>query len=184
MTATTNGAVSFAVFETGIGTSGIAWSEDAIVGTQLPEANESATRARMKKRFPNATEATPPEPVQPAVEAIRALLRGEPYDATSVKLDMTLIPEFERNVYEIARDVPPGTTMTYGDIALRLGDKALSRAVGQALGKNPFAPLVPCHRVLSADGKMHGFSASGGIAMKLRMLQNEGWRENEPTLFD
>jgi methylated-DNA-[protein]-cysteine S-methyltransferase len=184
MTATTNGTVSFAVFETGIGTCGIAWSEDAIVGTQLPEANESATRARMKKRFPSATETTPPEPVQAAIEAIRALLRGEQYDATSLKLDMTAVPEFDRNVYEIARDVPPGTTITYGDIALRLGDKALSRAVGQALGKNPFAPLVPCHRVVSADGKMHGFSASGGTAMKLRMLQTEGWRENEPTLFD
>jgi methylated-DNA-[protein]-cysteine S-methyltransferase len=177
-------STAFGVFDTAIGPCGIAWNGDVIVGTQLPEADERATRARMQKRFPAATETAPPQWLSPAIEAIRALLRGEPYDASGLELDMTSVPDLDRQVYEIAREIPPGTTITYGDIAVRLGDKTLSRAVGQALGKNPFAPLVPCHRVLSADGKMHGFSASGGVAMKLRMLRNEGWRAEEPTLFD
>jgi len=185
MTATTTStSTGYAVFDTAIGPCAIAWSGDAIVGTQLPEADERATHARMRKRFPSAAETAPPESMSPAVEAIRALLRGEPHDANALKLDMRSVPEFDQRVYAIAREIAPGTTLSYGDIAARLGDKTLSRAVGQALGKNPFAPLVPCHRVLSADGKMHGFSASGGVAMKLRMLRNEGWRAEEPTLFD
>jgi methylated-DNA-[protein]-cysteine S-methyltransferase len=173
----------FAVFETVLGSCGIAWNGGVIVGTQLPEADEAATRARMKRRFPGAREGMPSAAVQPAIEAIRALLRGEACDTASLRLDMTSVPEFDRRVYEIARGIPLGTTVSYGEIAARLGDKTLSRAVGQALGKNPFAPLVPCHRVVSADGKMHGFSASGGVAMKLRMLDVEGYRANEPTLF-
>jgi methylated-DNA-[protein]-cysteine S-methyltransferase len=174
----------FAVFETAIGPCGIAWSGDTVVGTQLPEADERSTRLRMKKRFPAALETAPPESVTGAMDAIRALLRGEACDLSWMNLDMSSVPDLDRKVYEIARAIPAGTTLSYGDIATRLGDKTLSRAVGQALGNNPFAPVVPCHRVLSADGKMHGFSASGGVAMKLRMLRNEGWRENEPTLFD
>lgn len=180
----TGTSTGYAVFDTGIGPCGIAWNGETIAGTQLPEADERATRARMQKRFPSATETAPPESLSPAIEAIRALLRGEPYDVSELKLDMTSVSDLDREVYEIARDIPPGMTLSYGDIAARLGDKTLSRAVGQALGKNPFAPIIPCHRVLSADGKMHGFSATGGTAMKLRMLRNEGWRQNEPTLFD
>jgi methylated-DNA-[protein]-cysteine S-methyltransferase len=173
----------FSVFDTVLGSCGIAWNAGAIVGTQLPEADEAATRARMKRRFPDAREGAPTATVQPAIEAIRALLRGEVCDTDSLPLDMQSVPEFDRRVYQIARGIPAGTTVSYGDIAARLGDKTLSRAVGQALGKNPFAPIVPCHRVVAADGKMHGFSASGGIAMKLRMLKAEGYRANEPTLF-
>lgn len=177
-------ATEFAVFDTPIGPCGIAWSADVIVGTQLPCADADATRAKMMRRFPAAREAALPESIAEAVGAIRALLRGEAPDVSLLPLDMKSVPELDRRVYEIARAIPPGTTVSYGDIAARLGDKTLSRAVGQALGKNPFAPIVPCHRVLSADGKMHGFSASGGVALKLRMLRNEGWRDNEPTLFE
>ena len=177
-------ARGFSVFETAIGHCGIAWTEDAIAGAQLPEADESATRARMRRRFPGVPEAPPPDHVLAAIDAIRALLNGEPRDLSGVPLEMDGVPEFEARVYDVARAIAPGTTLTYGEIAARLGDKTLSRAVGQALGKNPFAPIVPCHRVVAADGKMHGFSAPGGVAVKLRMLRNEGWRANEPTLFD
>lgn len=176
-------ARGFSVFETAIGHCGIAWTDDAIAGTQLPERDERATRARMRDRFPHAREAPPPDHARAAIDGIRALLNGEPHDVSGVALDMEGVPEFEARVYDVARAIVRGTTLTYGEIAVRLGDKALSRAVGQALGKNPFAPIVPCHRVLSADGKMHGFSASGGVAMKLRILSIEGYRANEPTLF-
>jgi methylated-DNA-[protein]-cysteine S-methyltransferase len=93
-------------------------------------------------------------------------------------------PEFHRRVYSVARSIQPGSTLTYGEVATRIGEPGTARAVGQALGRNPFAPVVPCHRVLAADGRMHGFSANGGIAMKLRLLEIEGWRASEPTLWE
>jgi len=177
-------ARGFSVFETAIGHCAIAWTDDAIAGAQLPEHDEPATRTRMQRRFPGVPEAPPPDHALEAIEAIRALLNGEPRDLSGVALEMDGVAEFDARVYDLTRMIAPGTTLTYGEVAARLGDKTLSRAVGQALGKNPFAPIVPCHRVVASDGKMHGFSAPGGVAVKLRMLRNEGWRANEPTLFD
>ncbi len=84
------------------------------------------------------------------------------------------MPPFHRRVYEVTRQISPGKTLSYGQIATRLGAPGAARAVGQALGKNPFAIVVPCHRVIAASGKLCGFSASGGVATKLRMLSIEG----------
>ena len=94
------------------------------------------------------------------------------------------MPDFDRRVYEIARGIPPGRVLTYGEIASRLGtDNA--RAIGQALGRNPFAIIVPCHRVVAAGGKLGGFSAHGGATTKRRLLAIEDARRDEsPTLFD
>ena len=86
------------------------------------------------------------------------------------------VPEFHRRVYEAARAIPPGNTLSYGDIAKRVGAPGAARAVGQALGRNPFPIVVPCHRVLAAGGKIGGFSAQGGVATKRRMLAIEGAR--------
>ncbi|HTR59346.1 MAG TPA: methylated-DNA--[protein]-cysteine S-methyltransferase [Casimicrobiaceae bacterium] len=178
-------AHGFTLFETAIGRCGIAWAERGIVGVQLPESREAETRARMQQRFPEAREAPPPAEVQRAVDAIAALLRGEAMDLSTVALDMERVPPFQRRVYEVARTIPPGETLSYGDIAARLGTPGGARAVGQALGRNPFAIVVPCHRVLAAGGKLGGFSANGGIATKLRMLSIEGARANgTPALFD
>jgi methylated-DNA-[protein]-cysteine S-methyltransferase len=168
----------FTLFETAIGRCGIAWGERGIVGVQLPEARELATRARMAERFPDAEEGTPPPVVQTALEEIIALLRGEPRDLAGIALDMVGVPSFHQRVYEIARSIAPGSTLTYGEIATRLGAPGSARAVGQALGRNPFAIVVPCHRVLAAGGKVGGFSAQGGIATKLRMLAIEDARTN------
>jgi methylated-DNA-[protein]-cysteine S-methyltransferase len=132
----------------------------------------------------DAVEAEPPGDVASAIDAIRAMLRGEPCDLSTIVLDMEGVPEFNRRVYEVARTIAAGTTLSYGDIATRLGDVSLSRAVGQALGENPFPPIVPCHRVISADGRMHGFSSSGGVAMKLRMLTIEGWQAEQLSFFE
>jgi methylated-DNA-[protein]-cysteine S-methyltransferase len=113
------------------------------------------------------------------------LLDGKPVDLSDIALDMTDVPEFHRNVYEIARTIAPGDTLTYGDIAKRLGGVELSRDVGQALGRNPCPIVVPCHRVLAAGGKPGGFSANGGVATKLKMLAIEGAKVNyTPSLFD
>jgi methylated-DNA-[protein]-cysteine S-methyltransferase len=177
-------ARGFSVFETAIGPCGIAWNDETIVGAQLPGRDAAATHARMRQRFPGVPDLAPPVHARDAIDAIRALLNGEPRDLSEVAVQMDAVPDFDARVYTVARTIPPGETLTYGEIATRLGEPGAARAVGRALGKNPFAPIVPCHRVLAAGGKMHGFSAPGGVSVKLRMLRNEGWRANEPTLFD
>jgi methylated-DNA-[protein]-cysteine S-methyltransferase len=171
----------YALYATAIGACGIAWGSRGIVGAQLPEAEEQATRARMRRRFPALEEVEPPSWVQRDIAAIRALLDGEPLDLGEIELDLEGVGDFHRRVYAITRRIPPGSTRTYGDIAEELGDKGLARAVGQALGLNPFAPIVPCHRVLAAGGKWGGFSAHGGAASKLRMLAIEGARPASDT---
>jgi methylated-DNA-[protein]-cysteine S-methyltransferase len=171
----------FALFDTAIGACGIAWGPRGIVGAQLPEGGEGAARARMRRRFPTLAESAPAADVQAAIDAIRALLDGQPLDLAEIALDLEGIDDFRRAVYAIARRIPPGRTRTYGEIAAELGDKTLARAVGQALGQNPFAPVVPCHRVLAAGGKWGGFSAHGGATAKLRMLAIEGARPESDT---
>lgn len=174
----------FAVFDTAIGACAIVWSARGIAGVQLPEASAQATRARVTRRFAGAQEAVPAAEVQRAVDGIVALLRGERPDFGGVALDFGDLSEFNRKVYDIARTVPAGQTITYGEIAERLGDKLLARDVGQALGQNPIPLIMPCHRVLAAGGKTGGFSASGGVVTKLRLLTIEGAQPGGPTLFE
>jgi O-6-methylguanine DNA methyltransferase len=166
-------AYGFTLFDTAIGRCGVAWSDRGLVGVQLPEGSQMETRERMLQRFPAAAETAPPLQVQLAVERIVALLRGEASDLSDVALDMEGVAPFHRRVYEVARTIPPGRTLAYGDVAARLGAGRAARAVGQALGRNPFPIVVPCHRVLAAGGKIGGFSAHGGTATKRRMLAIE-----------
>jgi methylated-DNA-[protein]-cysteine S-methyltransferase len=178
-------ARGFALFDTAIGWCGIAWSERGVVGVQLPEARELETRSRLLRRFPDAREVMPPPNVGRAIDGIVALLRGEASDLSAVVLDMEGVPLFQRRVYEVARTIPPGATLSYGEIAERLGMPRAAQAVGHALARNPFAIVVPCHRVLAAGGKLGGFSASGGVTTKRRLLSIEGALANgTPTLFE
>jgi methylated-DNA-[protein]-cysteine S-methyltransferase len=165
--------VGFALFDTAIGRCGIAWGDRGVVGVQLPEAGEAETRARLQRRFPEAREASPPPQVRSALDGIVVLLQGEPSDLSAVRLDMARVPPFNRRVYEAARTIPPGETLSYGDLAARLGDRGAARDVGKALAQNPFAIIVPCHRVLAVGGAIGGFSAPGGIATKHRLLAIE-----------
>jgi len=166
-------AHGFTLFDTAIGRCGVAWSDRGLVGVQLPEASTAATRERMLQRFPAAGETAPPPKVQIAIDGIVALLRGESNDLSAIALDMEGVAPFHRRVYETARSIPPGKTLAYGEVAARLGAVGAARAVGQALGHNPFPIIVPCHRVLAAGGKIGGFSAHGGTATKRRMLALE-----------
>jgi methylated-DNA-[protein]-cysteine S-methyltransferase len=176
---------SFALFDTAIGRCGAVWTASGIVGLLLPDESDAGTRALLRRRFPEALEEEPPANVQRALDEIAALLRGEHKTLDTVVLDMDDVPPFHRRVYEVARNIPPGKTLSYGDIATRLGARGSARAVGQALGKNPFPIVVPCHRVLAAGGKMGGFSAYGGTTTKLRLLEIEGLRLNgQRSLFD
>jgi methylated-DNA-[protein]-cysteine S-methyltransferase len=169
----------FALFETTIGMCALAWGPQGLVGVQLPaDEGEPATRARMRHRFPDLHEGPPNDMAQQAIAAIHGLLQGVHDDLNHIVLDMRGVSEFHQRIYAIARNIPPGQTRTYGEIAEELGDKGLSRAVGQAMGHNPFAPVVPCHRVLAAGNKPGGFSAGGGALTKLRMLGIEDARPN------
>jgi methylated-DNA-[protein]-cysteine S-methyltransferase len=147
--------------------------------------SEERIRTRIRQRHGDITEQAPTHEIKQVIDRIVKLLGGEPDDLSDVALDLDEVPEFNRGVYEIARTIPPGKTMTYGDIAKRLGGVELSRDVGQALGSNPCPIVVPCHRVLAAGNKPGGFSANGGVVTKLKMLEIEGATVNHtPSLFD
>jgi methylated-DNA-[protein]-cysteine S-methyltransferase len=177
-------ARGLAVFATAIGPCGIAWSEVGVVGVQLPEDDSARTLARLARRFPGDAARAPPPWVQEAIARIGALLRGEADDLASISLDFAGAPALHRRVWEIARRIPPGRTRAYGEIAAELGDPALAREVGRALGANPAPIIVPCHRVLAAGGKIGGFSAHGGVATKRRMLAIESaLADGPPDLF-
>jgi methylated-DNA-[protein]-cysteine S-methyltransferase len=174
----------FALFETTIGRCAIVWSERGISGVQFPEGSEQATRNRLQRRFPNAREAAAPPAVRHTIAEITALLAGERRDLSDAVLDCAAVPDFNRRVYDVARAIPPGSTLSYGEVAERLGDRGLAREVAQALGQNPFPIIVPCHRVMAAGGKTGGFSAPGGVRTKLKLLSIERAQPSGPTLFD
>jgi len=163
----------YTIFDTAIGRCGIAWNERGIVAAGLPEADDAKLCARLLRRCPGAREQTPPPAVQRAIDGVIALLATGKADLSDIALDMEAVPAFNQRIYEIARAIPPGSTLTYGDIAERLGGSDLSRDVGVAMGQNPFPPIVPCHRVVAAGRKAGGFSARGGVNTKLRLLAIE-----------
>lgn len=167
------------LFDTAIGTCGIAWGPAGITAVQLPEPTPEATRARLLKSAgpSDAVEAADkdlPDAIRAAINGIQGLLNGQPRPLLELDLDMARLTPFQRRAYALARAIPPGQTRTYGEVAAELGDPGLARAVGQAMGANPFAPVVPCHRVLAAGHQPGGFSASGGALTKLRLLAIEG----------
>lgn len=173
------------LFETAIGRCGLAWGAAGLTGVQLPEAAPGATWARLRKRYPDLAERAPPPEMDLAADRIASLLAGGRDDLADIALDLTATAPFNRRVYEIARAIRPGETSTYGQVAKAMGEPGAVRAVGKALGDNPWPIVVPCHRVLGADGRMGGFSADGGAQTKARLLTIEKARLNDvPTLFD
>ena len=176
---------SFAVFETALGWCALAWSEAGVVRGWLPMASEAAVRASMVRRCREAVESDPPAFAVEAIAGVKALMADGTTDLSHISLDLTDIPPLHARIYEIARAIPPGEVLTYGEVAERAGDKNLAREVGRALGLNPFPPIVPCHRILAASGKTGGFSAPGGVETKMRLLNVERARVNPaPSLFD
>jgi methylated-DNA-[protein]-cysteine S-methyltransferase len=155
------------VFSTALGTCSVEWSSRGITGVALP-----GPRPLRGVDVHDADDV--PAPIHAAIAGMVALLDGEHRDLTAVTLDEDGIDAFRRSVYAAARKIEPGTVATYGEIARTIGSPAAAaRAVGAALGNNPFPIIVPCHRVLAADGALTGFSAPGGIVTKRRMLEIE-----------
>lgn len=175
-------AIGSFTFETAIGTCGIAWSAKGIAGVLLPGDD---LEAALKRKFPEARPMPPPSEVQEAITSIARLLDGEMVDLSAVAIDMENVAELDRRILSATRQIRPGETRTYGEIAKELGDPLLAQAVGQAMARNPFPIIVPCHRVLASGGKAGGFSAPGGISTKFRILQIEqAQRKDEGLLFD
>jgi methylated-DNA-[protein]-cysteine S-methyltransferase len=172
------------LFDTAIGRCGIAWTGDLVTAVQLPERNDEATRLRLERTAGRSSDLPRPTAVQAAIDAMTALLSGERTDLSFVELDLERVAPFERTVYEATRTIAPGTSRTYGQVAELIGEPGGARAVGQALGANPFPLVVPCHRVLGAGGRLVGFSAVGGVETKRRILLIEGCPAVAPSLFD
>lgn len=175
----------YTIFDTTVGRCGITWADNGIVGVQLPESREIETRRRMLRQYPDARERRPPHDVDAAINSIVSLLQGHPADFSDIALDMSGVPPFNRRVYEFARTIPRGEARTFAEVAARLGASGASHAVGQAIGRNPFTIIVPCHRILAAAGAADGFCANGGVVTKRRLLSLEGaLAKSGPTLFD
>jgi methylated-DNA-[protein]-cysteine S-methyltransferase len=175
----------YTIFDTGIGRCGIAWGTFGIVGVQLPEAREIETRGRMLRQYPDAREMRPPPNVEMAIEGIVALLRGQPSDLSDITLDGSGIHAFNMRVYEFARTIPRGETRTYAEVAASLRASGAAHSVAQAISKNPFMIIVPCHRVLEAGSYADKISPNGGAISKRRLLSIEGAHGmSSKTLFD
>jgi methylated-DNA-[protein]-cysteine S-methyltransferase len=175
----------YTVFDTSVGRCGIAWGELGVLGVQLPEAREIETRRRVFQIFPDTRELRPPPEIQSAIDGIAALLRGKTADFSEVRLDMTGVRPFDGRVYDFTRTIPRGETLTYGEVAVRLKASGAAHSVAQALSRNPFMLIVPCHRVLEAGGYADRISPNGGSISKRRLLSIEGaGSPGSKTLFD
>lgn len=153
----TSGMVTF---DTALGRCAVRWSDTGITGVLLPLEDAAVV----------------PPFVRSAIEGMTETLEGGAPDMGDIPLDEEGIDDWRRTVYAAAREIPPGTTRSYGELARAIGrqDHEAARDVGAALARNPYPILVPCHRVLAANGALHGFSAPGGLATKRRMLELEG----------
>ncbi len=172
---------AYCLFETPLGSCGIAWREGenpsappAVAFFQLPEATAETTEARIARKTRGHKSSAPPPQILEVIERVRKHLRGQMQDFGDVTIVLDEAGQFARQVYEAARRIPAGQTMTYGELAKAMGQPGTARAVGQALGRNPIPVIIPCHRILAAGGKPGGFSAPGGRATKARMLATEG----------
>ncbi len=164
----------YCLFDTAIGAVGVAWSPDGITRLQLPESGRAATERRLRGRSVSAVENRPPPPVERAIGAVQKYMQGERIDFSAIALDLAGVGPFHCSIYEALRRIGWGETTTYGTLARQTGDPGASRAVGQAMGRNPIPVIIPCHRVLASGGKPGGFSAFGGAVTKQRLLALEG----------
>ncbi len=166
-------APGFAVFDTAIGRCAVAWSPRGILALEHPHKREADTRAALLAACPAAEESAMPPAIAEAAATIAAVLGGATEDLATLPLDLEPLPPFHRRVFAAARTLPPGSTISYGELAACAGSPGAARAVGQAMRRNPFGILVPCHRVIAAGQRLGGWSGTGGIAEKLRLLARE-----------
>jgi methylated-DNA-[protein]-cysteine S-methyltransferase len=167
-------SVHYTLFDTAIGTCGVAWNARGLTHFQLPGRSRAVTEARIRSRSAGAADDPPPE-IAALIADVQRYCAGEEVDFSAVAVDLSALSDFQRKLYQSLRGIGWGHTTTYGDLARALGCPD-ARDVGQAMGKNPVPVVIPCHRVLAAGGKMGGFSAPGGTATKEKLLALEGVR--------
>ncbi len=175
----------YTVFDTALGRCGIAWSDVGVVGIQLPEAREIETLRRLFKVFPEARELRPPPGVAAAIDLIAAALRGQDVDLADIHLDMSDVLPFNQRVYDYLRRVPRGETRIHEQIAAHLHVAGAVHSVANALAKNPYPLIVPCHRVRDAGNGLDKISPYNGVISNRRLLSLEGVSpQTGLTLFD
>jgi methylated-DNA-[protein]-cysteine S-methyltransferase len=171
----------YLVFETASGVCGIAWNDVGITRFRLPAKTADETERSLLRRLPDAARGTPTPPVAHAVAAAKRYFAGEKVEFSDIPVDLGEQDAFFSRVYDAVRRIGWGETTTYGAVAKELGaEPQVARDVGQAMAQNPVPLIIPCHRVLAAGGKVGGFSAPGGSASKIRMLELEGVRVGPP----
>ncbi|MEO8922473.1 MAG: methylated-DNA--[protein]-cysteine S-methyltransferase [Caldimonas sp.] len=175
------------LFATALGHCAVAWNDVGLTGVWLPDVSAARLRSRLLRRLPTLSEEAPPSTVAAAIASMQRLLDGERVDLLDIGLDESPLSTFDRSVYAAARAIAPGRVITYATLAAQVGGVASPRSIGQALGRNPFPIVVPCHRIVAAGGEMGGFSAPGGAATKRRLLTIEDARldlDGAADLFD
>jgi methylated-DNA-[protein]-cysteine S-methyltransferase len=171
----------YLIFETASGFCGIAWNSVGITCLRLPTKSAAAAERSLLRRAPGAAPGKPTPTAAEAVAAVKRYFDGEETDFSGFKLDLGEQEAFFKQVYSAARRVGWGRTTTYGALRKELGaGPEAARDVGEAMARNPVPLIIPCHRVLAAGGRIGGFSAPGGAATKIRMLELEGVRLEQP----
>ncbi|MHB8418496.1 MAG: methylated-DNA--[protein]-cysteine S-methyltransferase [Myxococcales bacterium] len=179
--------ISYTLFPTPLGLVGIAWGARGVRRVQLPAGSAEATRTALTRGLGGAREAAPPIGLRRVIGMLTEHLEGRPQNLGLVRLDMEGLPPFNKRIYDVARTLEPGQTRSYGELAALAGSPGAARAVGQAMARNPFALLVPCHRVVAASGRPGGWSGYGGLATKASLLEAEGgalFRGEGPLPYD
>jgi methylated-DNA-[protein]-cysteine S-methyltransferase len=164
---------AYRLFDSEVGVCGLAWSGSGVRRLQLPEADVGATERRLRSRAA-VCDGEPPDTIQRLIRDLQNYFAGGNVDFADVALDLAGVSAFYRRLYDLARAVGWGETVTYGELARRAGLPGAARAVGQAMSRNPVPIIVPCHRVLASGANVGGFSAPGGRATKQRLLALEG----------
>jgi methylated-DNA-[protein]-cysteine S-methyltransferase len=160
----------FALFDTTFGACAIAWCETGVTAIQLPEASRTATAGRIKRSGARAASEAPPSEIADVIAGLRRYFDGDEVDFSGVGLDLGGVSDPFRRIYDEARRIRWGETVTYGVLASRVGSPGSARVVGQAMAKNPMPIIIPCHRVLASGDRLGGFSAHGGTVQKERLL--------------
>lgn len=158
----------YALCETKLGWAGIAIEDGAICAAALPGTREEAQEVMARH---GAVEPADPAEAAPLLDLVRRAAEGEKVAPNGTVRLLGGTP-FQRSVWKAMLSIPHGSTVSYGDLARRVGRPGAARAVGQAVGSNPIPLLIPCHRVVAADGGLGGFG--GGLAMKTALLRQEG----------
>lgn len=161
------------LFDTDVGVCALAWNSSGLTGVQFPEASPEQTEARLSSRAGSVRATDLPDAIATCAQKMRDYFSGAETDFRDVALDMRGLSDFHVRVYTALRETGWGQATSYGALAAAVGEPGAARAIGAAMGANPWPLIVPCHRVLAANGKIGGFSAPGGRATKRRMLQLE-----------